>query len=495
MKARVHREDWSVFEIFARLKRKRCRYQKLISPVLFLFVKRNKGKSMLDHWVQGRFKALSDTFWFIPAIVSLSGPLLALIFLVFDYAGISANGPFLFSGGVSSASALLSTIAGSLITVEGLAFSITIVVLQLVSSQYTPRALRGFLQDRITQFVAGGFFAIFSYALIVLATVLEPAPPAQGFVPRLSVTIGIVLSFLGLALLLLFIHHTGRIIQVSDIAARTAEQTLQAIDQQYTNKGDEIPMLEITAQVQSLSMDEKPASIVAPRSGYVQRIELAHLLTDIMRPHLHLRFVVAPGDFVTDGSLIAELWPSEAASERVRRAIHHHVHIERERDITYDAKFGVRQLTDIALRALSPAVNDPTTAVLCIKYLQAIFEHLARQALEVTAYHFAQGTSSIALRRPAFHEYIRMYVEISLYAGGNSRVINTLLRALTSVAQITASLNSIERADVLQAVSAKILAHAFEQISNEQDRAHIREQVDQIEQILREKKQDLNQVL
>ena len=449
---------------------------------------------MLDHWVRGRFKALSDTFWFIPAIVSLLGPIFALIFLVLDSAGIGErlNGPFLFRGGVAAASALLSTIAGSLITVDGLAFSVTIVALQLVSSQYTPRALRGFLQDRVTQYIAGGFFAIFSYALIVLSAVLEPASSAQGFVPRLSVTMAIGFSFLGLALLLLFIHHTGRIIQVSDIAARTAEQTLQAIDQQYRNEIDEIPVLEVAAQIQSIYMDEKPAPIVAPRSGYVQRIELAHLLTDIIRPRLHLRFVVGPGDFVTDGSLIAEIWPAEAANEKVRSAIDHHVHIERERDITYDAKFGARQLTDIALRALSPAVNDPTTGVLCIKYLRAVFEHLARQSVQATAYHFAQGTSSVVLRRPAFHEYIRMYVEISLYAGGNIRIINTLLRALISVTHINSTMGLVERADTLRVVSEKIAAHALEQISDEQDRTHIREQVDQIEQILKEQEQELD---
>ena len=496
MKAKVHREDWSVFDFFACLERD-AHIKNCLSRCFFsLFIRKKRGKWMFDHWVQGRFKALLDTFWFIPAVVSLSGPLLALIFLVVDRVGLSErlNEPLLFHGGVSAASALLSTIAGSLITVEGLALSVTIVALQLVSSQYTPRALRGFLQDRTTQCVAGGFFAIFSYASIVLATVLEPVAPAQGFVPRLSITVAIGLSFLGLALLLLFIHHTGRIIQVSDIVARTAEQTLQAIDQQYRNEIDEIPVLEVAAQIQSIYMDERPASIVAPRSGYVQRIELAHLLTDIIRPRLHLRFVVAPGDFVTDGSLIVEIWPSEAANEKIRSAIAHHVHIERERDITHDAKFGVRQLTDIALRALSPAVNDPTTAVLCIKYLRATFEHIARLSVQETAYHFAQGTSSVVLRRPAFHEYVRMYVEISLYAGGNARIINTLLRALTSIAQITASIGPVERADTLRTVSAKILAHALEQISDEQECAHIREQVDQIEQILKEEEQEVKQV-
>lgn len=105
-------------------------------------------------------RKLLNTFWFVPALVSLFGPLLALLFLQIDDHLQIGQEQFIFHGGIAEANILLSTIAGSLITVAGLAFSITIVVLQLVSSQYTPRALRGFLQDRVTQVIAGGFFAI-----------------------------------------------------------------------------------------------------------------------------------------------------------------------------------------------------------------------------------------------------------------------------------------------------------------------------------------------
>src|SRR5581483_8159800 len=143
-------------------------------------------------------RKLLNTFWFVPGLVSLLGPLLALLFLELDRHLNLSQEPFVFHGGAAEADAILSTIAGSLITVEGLAFSITIVVLQLVSSQYTPRALRGFLQDRVTQAVAGGFFAIFAYSLLVLAAIREPTP--HDFYPTLSVTVALGLGFLGLAL-------------------------------------------------------------------------------------------------------------------------------------------------------------------------------------------------------------------------------------------------------------------------------------------------------
>jgi uncharacterized membrane protein len=440
----------------------------------------------LNHWLYEQWRQLFNTFWFIPGIVSFIGPLLAICCIAIDKSikKGALQGPYLFHGGISAASALLSTVAGSLITVAGLAFSVTIVALQLVSSQYTPRALRGFLQDRIIQFVAGGFFAIFSYALIVLSTVREAGPSSPEFIPELSITVAIILGLLGLALLLLFIHHTGRIIQVADIAARIAAQTLQATNLEYFPKSSEVQIRDVTGQIESLHTQGPPERIFAQRIGYVQRINLSHLVADIMRPGVHLRLLVCPGDFVSTESAIAEIWPIEAADVKSREAIHQHVSIERERDIDYDAKFGVRQLADIALRALSPAVNDPTTGVLCIKYLQTIFEHLAHQLPPRTIYHFEQGRSTLIIRQPAFQAYLKMYVEIGYYAGENVRIVNTLLRALTSVAQIISLLDMPERSDVLRFVSSNIVAHALRNVLDESDRIHIHEQLDEILSIL-----------
>ena len=120
------------------------------------------------------------------------------------------------------------------------------------------------------------------------------------------------------------------------------------------------------------------ARIQAVSIGYVQRVELARLMRELHSPGIHLRFLVCPGDFVTSETVVAEVRPSRLVDPGFLQTVHKHLIIERERDIVQDARFGVRQIADIALRALSPAVNDPTTGVLCIKYLQAVFERLIR---------------------------------------------------------------------------------------------------------------------
>ncbi len=439
----------------------------------------------LNHWLKEQTRMLSNTFWFIPAIISFCGPILAFAMLTLDSMfDREVQEPYFFHGGVSAASTLLSTIAGSLITVAGLAFSVTIVALQLVSSQYTPRALRGFLQDRVTQIIAGGFFAIFSYALIVLANIRDASNPSLNV--QFSTTTAIVLGFFGLALLLLFIHHTGRIIQVADIAARIADQTLRALKQQNNEDIPKHPLPTITGQVQSISTQRESGHIYAYRIGYVQRIELAHLVTDIMQPYFHLRLLVCPGDFVSEETLIAEVWPAHTIAV-TQQALQRHIIIERERDIDYDAKFGVRQLADIALRALSPAVNDPTTAVLCIKYLQAIFEMLIQQTQLPTTYHFMQGTSTLTVRRPAFQEYVRMLAEIGHYTGGNIRVINTLLRTLINLSPLVARLHQHEYNQVFHTVTTNIVDQALNQDLLEHDRVHIQMQFQKIEALLEEK--------
>ncbi|HEV2654429.1 MAG TPA: DUF2254 family protein, partial [Ktedonobacteraceae bacterium] len=244
-----------------------------------------------DRTLDEYWRILSSTFWFVPALVSLIGPLFAFICLQLDDYFRPLREPFVFEGGIAEAITTLSTIAGSLITVAGLAFSITIVVLQLVSSQYTPRALRGFLQDRVTQVIAGGFFAIFAYSMIVLSTMRDAAKYTS--LPILSITVAIVLGFVGLALLLIFIHHTGHIIQVADIAARLAEQTFLAIERPYPGWNDEPFREKETARlIQSWQTGEVPARILGARAGFVQRIELPHLIKAHVLVGLRIRLLV-----------------------------------------------------------------------------------------------------------------------------------------------------------------------------------------------------------
>ena len=405
-----------------------------------------------------RWRHLINGFWFIPLLVSLLGPLLAVFFLTLDHYVGEVDRTFLFSGGAAEASIILSTIAGALITVVALIFSITILVLQLVSSQYTPRALRGFLQDRVTQVVAGSFFAISTYCLIVLTTLPDSSSSNPSFFPTISITVAMVLGSLGLVLLLIFIHHTGSVIQVTDITARIAIQTMEAMDVQYQTLMSEPFEAETTFPYRTQHVKDTPTCFCATHSGYVQRIVFSRLNNVLHRKGLYLHLLVCPGDFVTEETVIAEVWPPEAADVACRKAIFESVYIERERDFFQDARFGVRQLADIALRALSPAVNDPTTAALCIKYLQAVFEHFVRCKPQPNVFHMANGASILEIRQPTFREYLDVFLEISHYSGGNTRVNTALLLAVQKIMELAEQLDLEEYQVYLTELKSKMAA-------------------------------------
>jgi uncharacterized membrane protein len=267
-----------------------------------------------------------------------------------------------------------------------------------------------------------------------------------------------VLGSLGLVLLLIFIHHTGSVIQVTDITARIAMQTMQAMDLQYQTLISEPFEVETSLPSRTRYMEETPAHFCATHPGYVQRIVFSRLHNMLQRPGIHLHLLVCPGDFVTEETVIAEVWPAEAAGVACRKAILQSVYIERERDFFQDARFGVRQLADIALRALSPAVNDPTTGVLCIKYLQAVFEHLVRCKPQPNVFHLANGASSLEIRQPTFREYLEVFLEIGHYAGGNTRVNNALLMALQKIMELAEHLNLREYQALLTELMSTIAA-------------------------------------
>ncbi len=434
--------------------------------------------------IKSRWWDLVNGFWFVPGLIAICGPLLALLFIWFDHQLGPFHVPFLFNGNSTAATGILTAIAASFMAVLGLVFSITIVTLQLVTSQFTPRALRGFLADRITQSVAGGFIGIFAYSLLVLTTVRDPAQGDAGFVPALSISIAIVFGLLGLVLLLLYIHHTAESIQINNITARLARETLHALDHLYPMWGNGPVTEDGTKLVKQWSSEAVPQCIYPQRSGYVQSIAFHHLMRafDHQGSGLRMHLDVCPGDFVTPEKVIAEVWPVHRHEEALISLVRRSVVVLNQRDMVQDAAFGIRQLADIALRAMSPAVNDPTTAVNCIEYLQAIFEHLARRTLPSAIHRLHDGTSILVMRYRTFYEYVQVFAEIGRVTTQNARVADALLAALESISTI-ASQEGQERLPLLGANAQAIALPAIADARTELDRTLLVERLKRIEQI------------
>lgn len=422
-----------------------------------------------------RWRDLLSGFWLIPGLVFLIGPALAFLCLFLDHHLMYPDAFSSVFDNPDAVRSVLTTVSGVLISITALIFSITLVTLQLISSQFTPRAIRGLFSDRINQVTAGALVGIFAYCQIVLFDIRNATPAHSAFVPFLGICVAAFLLFVGLGFLLLFISHSVYSVQIANIAARITWQTLRTLQKR--------PYPDILAERDSTVDGERlvqqwaaPAlPLYARRPGYVQTIAVGDLRKVVIRHHLRLYLRAYPGRFVTTQTIIAEVWGLQPnAYSLIEKQLHACLSIANERDIWQDAGFGVRQLTDIALRALSAAINDPTTAVLCIDYLRVVLEYMVRS--QAFAPLYSTYSDVLVAECRSFQEYAQMLIQIGRYASQDARVVNRLLRTLERVAEI-ASVEQQRALSFLKTLAQAIADPALAQATTDFDRALIEEQL------------------
>lgn len=419
---------------------------------------------LLTPWI-----AVRESFWLVPGAIVVALALLALGLVQLDH---SLPQPIAFGGDASAARGILSTVAGSLATVAGVTLSLTVVTFQLVAGQYSPRAVRTLVQDRMIQLTAGVFVGVVGYCLLVLR-VIRSGEDGEQFVPRLGVTGAIVLALGALVLLIVFVHHVARTIRVENIAADVARETLRSLDELYPETIG-----------QATEEPDEPAVAggaiaYADRPGFVQTVtvdDFAGGLPAGSRLELH----VAPGDFITELTPLATLRPLPDDEEAFAAAMRRGIAVTSERTLEQDAAFGLRQLTDIALRAISPSLNDPTTAIACIGYLGACLERLATRALP--AREREVGDATIVARRRRFEEYVEPFVELSRYGREDARVVAALLDALARPTESASAVGASGRVATLRAAASAIAEPALADARTEHDRRIVQRALDAVQQ-------------
>jgi uncharacterized membrane protein len=278
------------------------------------------------------------------------------------------------------ARAILSAIASSMITVAGLTFSITMLTLQLASSQFGPRLLRNFMRDRGNQLVLGTFIATFLYCLLVLRTVrgTEESP----FVPHIAVAFGVLLAIASIAVLIYFIHHVATSIRIETQLAKLAAETRATIDRLYPERmGFDTPKSETAGAKSPIPADfERRVRVVySDRSGYVQRVDVAELMRLAAEHELIVRIEARPGRFLKQGDALLRAYPRESLSDDAAEELRGALVIGQERTPEQDVEFSIRRIVEIAQRSLSPGMNDPTTALYCIDRLGETLGRLAER--------------------------------------------------------------------------------------------------------------------
>ncbi|WP_435612934.1 DUF2254 domain-containing protein [Streptomyces sp. bgisy159] len=332
---------------------------------------------------------------------------------------------YLFGGSADAARSVLAAIAGSMVTVTALTFSLTVVTLQLASSQFSPRLLRTFTADRYVQTTLAVFLATFTYALTVLRTVRTGEDGRTAFVPQVSVTVAFLLTLASLFALVLFLSHLAREIRIETMMSSVhtaAERTVRRLLTQRQDPADGEP----AAGDPPAAPPEPPANVLPltpGASGFLTSVDEAALMKATVEADALVIIDRLPGSSLIAGTPMGAAWPrtgepfSPAARSLLTEAASEAVRTGPERTDLQDVAFGLRQLTDIAAKALSPGINDPTTAVHALSHSAALLCELARRDLGPRLLRDDDGQVRVILRRPDLQDLLDLAVSQPLRYG------------------------------------------------------------------------------
>lgn len=320
------------------------------------------------------FEKARTNFWVLPSLMVLSSIALALCVIYIDafyIDTIKLSLPAIYGSDIDAIRSLLGTLAGAMITVTSIAFSITIVALTLASSQFGPRLLRNFMMDLGTQVVLGSFISNFLFCILIFCALSFEKPYA--FQPGLSVIVAILMTCASVGVLIFFIHHVAKSIQADVVIDDVYRELQESIDNLFPSIKDK--------DRASLSSDDvdtgfkthaHETKVLASCSGYVQTNDHEELILLATEHDAVIECKSGPGQFVVKDSVIAIVYSAQALDDKIHEQVFEHIELGAYRTPVQDPEFAIHQLVEIALRALSPGINDPYTAITCIDKLNSV---------------------------------------------------------------------------------------------------------------------------
>jgi uncharacterized membrane protein len=383
---------------------------------------------------------LTDSFWFLPALMALLAAGAALGSVAIDQAIGSdwvRDMGWVWSGGAEGARSVLSVVAGSIMTVVSIVFSLTVTALAQTSSHFGPRVLRNFTSDRGVQFTLGTFIATFVYSLLVLRTVRsEHSIEESSFVPYLSVNIGMLLALASLAVLIYFIHHVSQNIQAENLIADVGtdfQKSLPVLFPEHIGQpqsdGTNLFQLPDESQWQTAHV------VTAPANGYLQGVDDDLLMRLATGHDLVLKLEKRPGTFVTNEEPLLRALPPSSVTDDIESRLQACFSLGRHRTPHQDALYIVQQLVEIAAHALSPGINEPYTALTCIDWLGASLRGVARRELPTVLRQDEDGRLRVVACTLDFEELAHAaFDQIRLYGADNPDVMLNLLKIIAKIA-------------------------------------------------------------
>ena len=375
-----------------------------------------------------------NSFWYLPTVYSVIAFILAIISMVVDRYllshDFSTSIPEVFLSDVNLAQTILSSLSTSLLTMTTITFSSILVVLTTYLSQFSPRTLQNFITDHHTQRVLGIFIGGFIYTIILLLLIRNHDDPAFYIVP----TFAIIVSIICLGMFVFFIHHVTTWIKVSNLIFNITQKTIQSIHKHFVDEEiyKEDPPWENWEFEEIKSIE--PYLLYSKRSGYIEYIEFDKLMTHAMKDNLIIKIEQDLGKYVDEYTPLFSIW--RLTKKEQAEVYFSFITISTDQEPVQDVHFGLQKLVEIALRALSPSINDPYTAINSINHLAKILSLLGKKHLTTPFYYDRHHQLRLIFEKPDFDDYLyECFYQIRHYAKEDVSVMTSILKALAFIAQ------------------------------------------------------------
>lgn len=408
--------------------------------------------------------AVRSRMWPLPTMALVVAAVLGVVLPIVDHHIDDSLGQalarYLFTGGPDAARSVLSAVAGALATLTSLTFSLTVVTLQLASSQFSPRLLRTFSSDGFVHVTLALFVSTFTYALIVLRTVRSTTSGSPAFVPQVAVTVALFLALACLLALVLFLAHLASEIRVETMLRRVHSEARATLLRVLEPKG----VAEERGGLPRPPADATP--LLAPSSGFLTSVDEPKLLAAAEGTGTVLLLERPPGSSLIAGTPIGWSWRldggtlDDETAERLRTAVGKALGTSHEHTAAQDVTYGFRQITDVAAKALSPGINDPRTAMHALGHSSALLCLAAQHRLGPVVLRDDDGRPRVHRDLPALRDLLDLAVSSPRrYGASDPDLLARLFALLAEVAWSTedpahrdAVLGQLER---LQATSRR----------------------------------------
>ena len=389
---------------------------------------------------------IESKIYFIPSIYAISATLLSALVIFVEYRYTQTLGnvlPGFFFTSYDLSKTILSTIAGSLFAMITVSFSTIMVVLTMYSSQFSPRTMQDFLKNKVTLKVLGVFLAGFIYSMLTLLF-LNDSVSRSGESIIFSGLLGVIIAIICLGYFVYFIHHAANSVQVNILISSLKEDVIEIVDkiEERNNSNDQIRN-EAPDNIKEMT-DREFCEVHPVESGYIQVIYDIELTKLADNYDIIIRAEKMIGDYVTENTIVFKLWQlnentekfTEEELEEIKTKIRNNMMISNERSNKNDIEFGLLKLTEVALRAISPGINDPNTAIFCINQLGWVLSRIAVANLENTYYYNDKDELCFILEDISFWDLLyKTFYQLSHYGSQDVSVAGSIIDALVIVAE------------------------------------------------------------